>query len=89
MAEMIAAGARRAGHSCNRLEEIGFGNSLSMFGCGTATTDFSTACQELIVQSVDFAGLIGRDIFLMQGSQLTLGWLVIATVANRPWSLVK
>ena len=60
-----------------------------MFGCGMPITSLFTACQELIVQSVDFAGLIGRDIFLMQGSQLTLGWLVIATVANRPWSLVK
>ena len=60
-----------------------------MFGCGTPTADFFTACQELIVQSVDFARLIGRDILLMQGSQLTLGWLLIATIANRPWSLVK
>jgi hypothetical protein len=48
-----------------------------------------TACQELIVQSVDLARLIARDIILMQGSQLMLGWLVIATIANRPWSLVK
>ena len=46
-------------------------------------------CQELIVQSVDFARLIGRDILLMQGSQLMLGWLVIATIANRPWFVVK
>jgi hypothetical protein len=48
-----------------------------------------TACQELIVQSVDLARLIERDILLMQGSQLMLGWLVVATIANRPWSPVK
>jgi hypothetical protein len=35
------------------------------------------ACQELIVQSVDLARLIGRDILLMQGSQLLFGWLVV------------
>jgi hypothetical protein len=50
--------------------------------------NFSAACQELIVQSVDLARLMGRDI-LMQGSQLMLGWLVVVTIANRPWSLVK
>jgi hypothetical protein len=48
-----------------------------------------TACQELIVQSVDLARLIERDIILMQGSQLMLGWLVVAAIANRPWSPVK
>jgi hypothetical protein len=31
---------------------------------------------------------MGRDI-LMRGSQLMLGWLVVVTIANRPWSLVK
>jgi len=41
-----------------------------------------TACQELIVQSVDLARLIERDIILMQGSQLMLGWLVVAAIAN-------
>ena len=48
-----------------------------------------TACQELIVQSVDLARLIERDILLTQGSELMLGWLVVATIANRPWSPVK
>jgi hypothetical protein len=61
----------------------------SMFGCGMPIANVFTACQELIVQSVDLARLMGRDILLMQGSQLMLGWLVIATIANRPWSLVK
>jgi hypothetical protein len=60
-----------------------------MVGCGMLIANLSTACQELIVQSVDLAGLTGRDILLMQDSQLMLGWLVIATIANRPWSLVK
>ena len=60
-----------------------------MFGCGMPIANLFTACQELIVQSVDLARLTGRDILLMQGSQLMLGWLVIATIANRPWSLVK
>ena len=48
-----------------------------------------TACQELIVQSVDLARLIARDILLMQSSQLMLGWLVVAAIANWPWSPVK
>ena len=60
-----------------------------MFGCGMPIANLFTACQELIVQSVDLARLTGRDILLMRGSQLMLGWLVIATIANRPWSLVK
>jgi hypothetical protein len=51
--------------------------------------NFFTICQELIVQSVDLARLIGRDILQMQRSQLTLGWLVIATIVNRPSSTVK
>jgi hypothetical protein len=51
--------------------------------------NFFTARQELIVQSVDLTRLIGRDILLTQGSQLILGWLVVATILNRPWSLVK
>jgi hypothetical protein len=51
--------------------------------------NFSTASQELIVQPVDLAGLTARDIPLMQGSQLMLGWLVVVIILNRPWSLVK
>jgi hypothetical protein len=51
--------------------------------------NFSTASQELIVQPVDLARLTGRDIPLMQGSQLMLGWLVVVIILNRPWSLVK
>lgn len=49
----------------------------------------SPLAKELIVQSIDLSRLIGRDILLMQGSQLMLGWLIIATIVNRPWSLVK
>ena len=60
-----------------------------MFGCGMPIANLFTACQELIVQTVDLARLTGRDILLMQGSQLMLGWLVIVTIANRPWSLAK
>jgi hypothetical protein len=60
-----------------------------MSGCGMPIANLFTACQELIVQSVDLARLTARDILLMQGSQLMLGWLEIATLANRPWSLVK
>jgi hypothetical protein len=51
--------------------------------------NFLTVCQELVVQSVDVARLIGRDILQMQRSQLILGWLVISTIVNRPWSAVK
>jgi hypothetical protein len=51
--------------------------------------NFFTADKKLIVQSIDLARLIGRNILPMQGSQLILGWLVIATIVNRPWSLVK
>jgi hypothetical protein len=51
--------------------------------------NFFTACQELIVQSVDRARLIGRDVLQMQRSQLILGRLEIATIVNRPWSAVK
>ena len=61
----------------------------SMFGRGMPIPNFFTACQELIVQSVDVARLIGRDILQMQRSQLILGWLVISTIVNRPWSIVK
>jgi len=50
---------------------------------------FFAVCEELIIQSVDLARLIGRDILLMQGSQLPFGWLVVEAIANRPWSLVK
>jgi hypothetical protein len=60
-----------------------------MFGRGMPTANVFIACQELIVQSIDLSRLIGRDILLMQGSQLMLGWLIIATIVNRPWSLVK
>jgi hypothetical protein len=42
--------------------------------------NFFTACQELIVQSVDRARLIGRDVLQMQCSQLILGRLEIATM---------
>jgi hypothetical protein len=52
-------------------------------------TAFSPLAEELIVQAIDLARLIGRDVLPMQGSQLELGWLVIATIAYRPWSLVK
>src|SRR3981189_2287043 len=48
----------------------------STFGCGMPIANLFTACQELIVQSVDLARLTGRDIFLIQGSKLMLGWLV-------------
>src|SRR3981189_359371 len=61
----------------------------SMFGRGMPTSNLFSACRDLFVQSVELARLTGRDILLMQGSQLMLGWLVIATIANRPWSLVK
>ena len=60
-----------------------------MFGCGMPIANLFTVCQELIVQSVDLPRLTGSDILHMQGSQLMLGWLVIATIANWPWSLVK
>ena len=51
--------------------------------------NFLAGCQELIVQSVDFARLIVRDILPVQGSQLMFGWLVVVTIANRPWPFVK
>ena len=60
-----------------------------MFGRGIPVPNFFTTCQQLIVQSVDLARLIGRDILQMQRSQLILGWLIIATIVNRPWSTVK
>ena len=60
-----------------------------MFSCRMPVTAFSPLAEELIVQPIDLARLIGRDILSMQGSQLVLGWLVIATIAYRPWSLVK
>ena len=59
----------------------------SMFGM--PIPNFFTACQELIVQSVDVARLIGRDILQMQRSHLILGRLVISTIVNRPRSNVK
>jgi hypothetical protein len=58
-------------------------------GAGCRLRTFSLLAKEPIVQSIDLARLIGRDILQLQGSQLILGWLVIATIANRPWSLVK
>jgi hypothetical protein len=69
--------------------KLSFAAARSTLGCGMPTVNVFTACQELIVQSIDLARLIGRDILQMQGSQLVLGWLVIVTIANRPWSLVK
>jgi hypothetical protein len=60
-----------------------------MFGCGMPIANFFAACQELIVQSVDLLCLIGREILLMQVSQLLLGWLEIVTIADRPWCLAK
>ena len=45
--------------------------------------------EELFVQSVDLARLIGRNILHMQGPQLVLSWLVIVPIVNRPWSRVK
>lgn len=47
-------------------------------------SDFFTVCQELIIQSVNLARLIGRDILLMQASQFMLGWLVVVPIADRP-----
>ena len=64
-------------------------HSSSAVAAGPAIAIFFTACQELIVQSVDLARLIGRDILLLQASQLILGWLVIVTIANWPWSPMK
>jgi len=60
-----------------------------MLGYGMPVATFFAACEELIVQSIDLARLIGRDILQMQGSQLMRGWLVVATIANWPWSLTK
>jgi hypothetical protein len=51
--------------------------------------NFFAAWQELIVQSVDLARLMGRDILLTRGSQFMFGWLVVETIANRPWPLVN
>ena len=48
-----------------------------------------TVGQELVVQPVDLASLIGRYILQVQGSQLMFGWLVVSTIVNRPWSIVK
>src|SRR5689334_2230690 len=48
-----------------------------------------TLCQQLVVQSIDLASLIGRDILQMQGSQLMFGWLVVVPAANRPRTLVE
>jgi hypothetical protein len=88
---------RRHSRSFQRLESINrpdprrtdkksiSGRARSMCGCWVPIT---AACQELIVQSINLARLIGRDI-LMRSSQLMLGWLVVVTIANRPWSLVK
>ena len=45
--------------------------------------------QELIVNLVDLARLIRRDILEMQRSQLLLGWLVVVAVANRPGLLMN
>jgi hypothetical protein len=75
--------------AARELDETGFSNIGSMFGRGMPTARVFTACQELIVQSIDLARLIGRDILLMQGSQLVLGWLIIAAIVNRPWSPVE
>ena len=51
--------------------------------------NFFAVCQELIVQLVDRARLIARDILQTQRSQFVLGRLEIATIVNRPWSPVK
>jgi hypothetical protein len=64
------------------LEEIGFRYSAINAWVQNVDCELFTACQELIVQSVDLARLIGRDILLMQGSQLMLGWLVVVTIAS-------
>jgi hypothetical protein len=64
-------------------------HSSSAVAAGPAIAIFFTACQELIVQLIDLASLIGRYILQMQGSQLMLGWLVIVTIANWPWSPMK
>jgi hypothetical protein len=48
-----------------------------------------TAREELIVQSLDLVRLIGRDILLMQRSQLVLGGLVIEPVVDWPRPLMK
>jgi hypothetical protein len=71
------------------LQLIGLANTTIKVGVRMSIVTFFAVCEELIIQSVDLARLIGRDILLMQGSQFMLGWLVVMTVANRPWSLVK
>ncbi|CCE04584.1 hypothetical protein BRAS3843_1090026 [Bradyrhizobium sp. STM 3843] len=50
---------------------------------------FLAVSQQLVVQSVDLARLIGRDILQVQRSQLILGWLMSPTVVDRPGSAVK
>ena len=72
-----------------RREDIGFDAPQSLLRYGTPIAIIFATCQELIVQSIDLARLIGRDILQMQCSQLMLGWLVIVTISDRPWSLVK
>jgi hypothetical protein len=69
--------------------DIGFDESQSMHWCGIPIAIFFAICQELIVESIDLACLIGRDILQMQGIQLALCWLIIVTIANRLWSFVK
>jgi hypothetical protein len=58
-------------------EEFGFSAARSTFGYRMPTASLFTVGQELIVQSIDLARLIGLDIVQMQGSQLMLGWLVV------------
>ena len=74
---------------CASLKKSVSDTARSMRGCRMSIANFSAAFQELIVQSVDLTRLMGRDILLVQGSQLALGWLIVETIANRPWSFVK
>jgi hypothetical protein len=70
-------------------EEIGFGNSPINVWVRNADCE-PVHCLPGVDRTIGRSrAMTGRDILLMQGSQLMLGWLVIATIANRPWSLVK
>ena len=56
----------------------------STYEGGMLPEDLSIACQELIVQLVDLARFIRRDIPPMQRSQRILSGLMIETVVDRP-----
>jgi hypothetical protein len=61
----------------------------STYECRMLPENLFTAREELIAQSVDLVRLIGRDILLMQRSQLVLGGLVIEPVVDWPRPLMK